>query len=105
MPISTNYVRYFEIVPYHEGFLLRYPSKTNPSVLAPVSTNQKLFTTLEEYKDIHRVLDINTVYKLNRQITQGNSAELVLLAEYSKQKRGKSSTNCRSIFFRKNYLC
>ncbi len=87
MPISTNYVRYFEIVPYHEGFLLRYPSKTNPGVLAPTVTNQKLFTTLEEYKDIHRVLDINTVYKLNRQITQGNSAELVLLAEALHEKK------------------
>lgn len=87
MPISTRYVRYFEVVPYHEGFLLRYPSKTEPDVVAPFSTNQKLFATLEEYKDIHKVLDIKTVYKLNRQITQGNSAELVLLAEALHEKK------------------
>lgn len=87
MPISTGYVRHFEIVPYYGGFLLRYPSKTNPGVLAPVSMNQKLFATLEEYKDIHSVLDINTVYKLNKQITQGNSAELVLLAEALHEKK------------------
>lgn len=87
MPISTGYVRHFEIMPYHEGFLLRYPSKANPDVVAPFSTNQKLFATLEEYKDIHNVLDINTVYKLNRQITQGNSAELVLLAEALHEKK------------------
>lgn len=87
MPISTGYVRYFEMMPYHEGFLLRYPSKTDPDVVAPFSTNQKLFATLEEYKDIHKVLDINTVYKLNRQITQGNSAELVLLAEALHEKK------------------
>ncbi len=87
MPISTSYVQHFEIVSYHEGLLLRYPSKTNPHVLAPTVTNQKLFSTLEEYKDIHRVLDINTVYKLNRQIAQGNSAELVLLAEALHEKK------------------
>jgi len=87
MPISTSYVQHFEIVSYHEGLLLRYPSKTNPHVLAPTVTNQKLFSTLEEYKDIHRVLDINTVYKLNRQIVQGNSAELVLLAEALHEKK------------------
>lgn len=87
MPISTGYVRYFEIVPYYGGFLLRYPGKNNPNALEPSSTSKKLFTTLEEYKDIHKVLDINTVYKLNKQIIQGNSAELVLLAEALHEKK------------------
>ena len=87
MPITTGFVRVFEMLPYNDGFLLRYPSKENPHTLENGTTSKKLVATLDEYKDIHRVLDINTVYKLNKQITNGNSAELVLLAEALHEKK------------------
>ena len=67
--------------------MLRYPSKKNPHVLESGTASKKLVSTLDEYKDIHRVLNINTVYKLNKQITSGNSAELVLLAEALHEKK------------------
>ena len=87
MPITTGFIRVFEILPYNDGFLLRYPSKENPHVLESGTASKKLVSTLDEYKDIHRVLNINTVYKLNKQITRGNSAELVLLAEALHEKK------------------
>lgn len=46
-----------------------------------------MIAILDEYKDIHRVLDVNTIYKLNKQIREGKSAELVLLAEALHEKR------------------
>ncbi len=87
MPISTGFIRIFEILPYNNGVLLRYPSKQEPNKLENGITSKKLVSTLDEYKDIHRVLDINTVSKLNKQITEGNSAELVLLAEALHEKK------------------
>ncbi|MBR1802910.1 MAG: nucleoside kinase [Clostridia bacterium] len=87
MPISTGFVKVFEMIPYREGFLLRYPSKENPHVLEDGKTSQKLIATLEEYKDIHRVLDIHTVYKLNKSITSGNTRDIVLLAEALHEKK------------------
>lgn len=87
MPISTKFIQIFEILPYNDGFLLRYPGKENPYALESGTASKKLVATLDEYKDIHRVLDINTVYKLNKQITNGNAAELVLLAEALHEKK------------------
>ena len=43
--------------------------------------------TLEEYDDIHRVLDINTIYKLNKKIEEGGEKELILLAEALHEKK------------------
>lgn len=87
MPIDTSYINVFDIIPYNDGFLLRYPDKENPEVLEPGVVSKKMISTLDEYKDIHRVLDVNTIYKLNKQIREGKSAELVLLAEALHEKK------------------
>lgn len=87
MPISTGFVSSFEVIPYNDGFLLRYPSRKDPHKLENAKASKKLIATLDEYDDIHKVLNINTLYKLNKQITSGNSAELVLLAEALHEKK------------------
>ena len=87
MPISTGFIRVYEILPYNDGFLLRYPGKDNPYELESKPASKKLIAALDEYKDIHRVLNVNTVYKLNKQITSGNTAELVMLAEALHEKK------------------
>lgn len=87
MPVSTGFAKAFEVIPYREGFLLRYPSKENPRVLENSTTSHKLVVALEEYTDIHRILDIHTVYKLNKNITEGNASDLVLLAEALHEKK------------------
>lgn len=87
MPISTGYIKNFEICKYNEGFLLFYPSKENPNTVEAKMDRQKLSATLEEYADIHKVLNINTVYKLNKKIKEGNAEDIVLLAESLHEKK------------------
>ena len=87
MPITTGMVSVFDLLPYHDGLLLRYPSKQNPFALEKAGASKKLISTLDEYKDIHRVLDVHTVYKLNKQIKEGNALDLVLLAESLHEKK------------------
>lgn len=87
MPINTEYINVFEIVPYNDGILLRYPDKSNQNALEAGVASKKMIAILDEYKDIHRVLDVNTIYKLNKQIREGKSAELVLLAEALHEKK------------------
>lgn len=87
MPINTEYINVFEIVPYNDGILLRYPDKSNPNALEAGVASKKMIAILDEYKDIHRVLDVNTIYKLNKQIREGKAPEFVLLAEALHEKK------------------
>ena len=70
MPISTGYIKIFEALKYNDGFLLRYPSKENPYALEKGTASKKLVATLDEYEDIHDILNINTLYKLNTAIEE-----------------------------------
>ena len=87
MPISTGYIKLFDVIKYHDGFLLRYPDKKTPNKIDKYIETKKLLHTLEEYEDIHRVLDINTIYKLNKKIEEGKEKELILLAEALHEKK------------------
>ena len=87
MPISTGYIKYYDIIKYHEGFLLRYPDKKAPDKIEKYKETKKLLNTLEEYEDIYRILDINTLYKLNKKISQGEEREVILLAEALHEKK------------------
>ena len=87
MPISTGYIKYYDIVKYHEGFLLRYPDKRTPDKIEKYKETKKLLSTLEDYEDIHKVLDINTVYKLNKKIKDSKEREIILLAEALHEKK------------------
>ncbi len=87
MPISTGYIKVFELLKYNDGFLLRYPSKANPYVLENGIASKKLVATLDEYEDIHDVLNINTLYKLNKKIREGKASEVVMLAESLHEKK------------------
>ena len=87
MPLSTGFIHMFDIEKYHDGFILRYPSKENPNSLPKFEEHNKLVETLEDYADLHKVLNINTVYKLNSLIKNGKGQETVLLDEALHEKR------------------
>lgn len=87
MPVSTGYTDVFDIVKYKDGFLVRYPSTEKPNELINHKGNKKLLATLEEYEDIHRVLNIDTLYKLNKEIQEGNTSNLILLSEALHEKK------------------
>lgn len=87
MPISTGYTNIFDIIAYKDGFLVRYPSAIKPNELTNHKGNKKLLATLEEYEDIHRVLNIDTLYKLNKNIQEGKTTNLILLSEALHEKK------------------
>lgn len=87
MPVTTGYTSVFDIVKYRDGFLVRYPSKNNPNELSDFRDNKKLLSTLEEYEDIHRILKVDTLYKLNKEIKEGRARDLILLSEALHEKK------------------
>lgn len=69
------------------GFLLRYPSKDEPSKLKEFRDNKKLSATLNDYEEIHSVLKLNTICRLNKSVAEDNGKETILLAEALHEKK------------------
>lgn len=87
MPISTGYTAVFDLLKYKDGFLVRYPSRRTPNKMEKHKENKKLLATLSEYEDIHKALNIDTLYKLNKAIKDGKSTDLILLSEALHEKK------------------
>lgn len=85
--INTGIVNVFDLVQYDDGFLLRYPSSSDPTTLPPYKETKKLHWALDEYNDIHKILDVTTVYKLNNIIKNGNIKNLIMLEEALHEKK------------------
>ncbi len=87
MPISTGYIKKYELSKYHDGFLIRYPSRNNPNELRKFIQCPKLLETLDEYEDVHKTLNVNTLYKLNEIIKNGNIKDYILMDEALHEKK------------------
>lgn len=85
--VNTGIVKIFDLVQYDDGFLLRYPSSNNPNTLPPYQETKKLHWALDEYNDIHKILDVSTIYKLNNIIKNGNIKNLIMLEEALHEKK------------------
>ena len=87
LPISTGYLNIYEIIKYHRGFLVRYPSRREISKLPEFQENKKLLATLDEYDLLHRVLNVPTVKELNEITRQGKIKDYILLDEALHEKK------------------
>lgn len=87
MPISTGCIKKYEISKYHDGFLIRYPSRKNPDELRKFIECPKLLETLDEYEDVHKTLNVNTLYKLNKIVKDGKIKDYILLDEALHEKK------------------
>lgn len=87
MPISTGNIKIFDIEKYRDGFIVRYPNKDNPEELAQFVETKKLASTLDEYEDIYKLLGINTVYKLNKEVEKDNAKDAIILSEALHEKK------------------
>ena len=87
MPISTGYMKKFKLEKYKHGFIIRYPNRKNINKLQPFVDNPKLLDALQDYENIHRLLDINTLYKLNTKVQNGQAKHIVLLDEALHEKK------------------
>lgn len=87
MPISTKYMKYFDLVKYEKGVLLVYPRRYNPTEVMKVKETKKLYNTFEEYDKLHRILKVENVSELNNWIKSGNVGELIRISEALHEKK------------------
>ena len=87
MPVTTGYTSKFDLLKCKDGFLVRYPSKKTPNIINEHKESKKFLSTLSEYDDIHKVLNIDTLYKINKAIREGKTNDLILLSEALHEKK------------------
>lgn len=83
----TGVTKIFEIMKYDDGFLVRYPSSSKPEQLPKLIQTKKLAWALNEYDDIHKILNVNTVYKLNKAIEEDTIKDIIMLDEALHEKK------------------
>ncbi len=88
MPVSTGFAKIYDFVKYRDGFLVKYPSLTEPNVLQPNVDTLKLVSAMDEYDEINRLMKINTVHRLNKKLKEEKGIkELILLSEALHEKK------------------
>ena len=78
---TSGYVDNFAIIPYNEGFLVALPDRTNPLRLGRVPMADKMAGLFHQFHEWMDVVGVPTVGELNSRILQGDTSELIKIAE------------------------
>ncbi len=78
---SSGYLRWFDLQPFGNGFVVRYPRRHRPTELLPLPESSKLLATFRQYGDWLTRLGIESVGALNEVIAQGRIDEIILVSE------------------------
>lgn len=84
---NAGYVKWYDLLPYENGFMLVLPDKSDPTVVEPFSERRKLFETMESAKEWGRTAGIKTVGDLNDQICNGSLNDLILVQEAEQERK------------------
>jgi len=87
LPISTGVIRTYDIHKYQDGFLVLFPELDTHKKITDYKESKKLFNTLDEYDDLHKILGIQRIYKLNKKIKENKINDYILLAEALHEKK------------------
>lgn len=85
---NTGKITKFNLKKYDRGFLIRYPNSENPNVIPEYKETKKLLWALNEYEDIHQILGVDTIYKLNKIVDDETKIKkLIMLEEALHEKK------------------
>jgi uridine kinase len=78
---TTGRVLAFDLNYCAPGFLLRFPSITDPDELPPMDVIPKLMDVFREYSNWLNVLGLSTMDSLHERVAMGKSIDLILISE------------------------
>lgn len=84
---STGYIKYFDLYPYEEGFILQLPERKEPSVVPAFNPLPKLYHTMMKSTRWGEMLEVDTVGALNDKISQGDIQNIILVQEALQESR------------------
>ena len=87
MPLSTGYINIIDLQKYKNGFIVRYPNKSNPKELGEFKESKKFLAKLQEYDQIYKLMRISTIQELNNEVRSGRSKDVILTSEALQEKK------------------
>ncbi len=84
---STGLLNVFDLMPFHHGFCLQYPSEEDITRTIPRLKQKKLTVTLKEYGYWCKATGVVSVGALNKRLNEGGAVSLINLCE-ARQERG-----------------
>jgi len=99
---STGYLRLFDIVPYHDGILLRIPNKQKTDRLEKMVKQYKMFDVFNDYIKWNKITKLENVGDVNRLFKEqpNFTGTLVKVSEAMHEKRIAQMAD--AIFYNKN---
>lgn len=77
----TGMLGAYGFVPYEEGYLLLGCNPSDPSVMAAINEQPKLFRAFKAYQEFNRIIGISNAGSLNRAVESGESGMMINVAE------------------------
>ena len=84
---DTGYIHLFDIKLYSNGFYVALPTRQEPSVLDLNVHWDRMLDVFSEYHDWVNIMGVPTVGHLNNKILQGDTSELIKIAEAFHEKK------------------
>ena len=84
---STGKIHLFELQQFHDGILLRVPSRENPDILEEIVRQDKMRGVFSEHHHWQEILGVSTVGDFNTACRKGHTTDLINVAEALQEKR------------------
>lgn len=81
MTPSSGYLRWFDLTPAGDGFILRFPRRHAPTRLSVMPNYPKLLLAFRQYGEWLERLGIDSVGALNEALQSNRSREVILVSE------------------------
>ncbi|MBO4340463.1 MAG: nucleoside kinase [Bacteroidales bacterium] len=84
---STGYLTVWDLMPYHDGILLRLPLRSDPTRVAPFEDQPHTYEMFNEALRWNIIMGLSTVGDVNEAFLAGRASELIQIAEALQEKK------------------
>lgn len=84
---NTSQLTLFGLEKYHDGLLLRTPSRENPGELGPYVKQAKMFEIFQEHHRWQNIMGVTTVGDFNEAVEKGYAKDMIHVSEALQEKK------------------
>ena len=81
MVLNTSYIKYYDLIPYGDGFVFMLPTRKNPEKVAPFVPLNKLYEVEHTSSKWAAKIGCSSIGALNEMVMNGYSDDLILMQE------------------------